>query len=130
MNIEIQANSIPTNKDVHHFVRCRAYHALNGLRDQIGLVSVFVDNANESIDGKQVRCLVLIRTNALPDVAVEHSAANLYIAIHRAVNDAGWALANSLGRQQSDLLHQQIGIIDGKHSASNMYDYIEPDRAA
>lgn len=130
MNIDIQANSIPKNKDVHHFVKCRADLALNGLRDQIGLVSVFVDNAKESGAGDEMRCLVLIRPNAHPDVVVENTDANLYAAIHRAVDDASWTLADSLARQHSDLLQRQIDMIDGKHPVSNMYEYSEPDRAA
>jgi ribosome-associated translation inhibitor RaiA len=130
MNIEVQANSIPTNKDVHRFVNWRSDLALNPFRDQIGQVSVFVDNTSESAKGKEMCCRVVIRPNAHPDVVVENTDANLYVAIHKAVDYAGWALASSLVRQQSDLLHQQIGMIDGKHSASNMYDYIASDRAA
>lgn len=130
MNIEIQVNGIPAHKDVHYFVKCRTDLALNGLRDQIGLVSVFISNANESGDGKQKRCLVLIRPIAHPDVQVEFTDANLYVAIHRAVDDAGWCLASSLVRQQSDLLQRQFNMIDGKHPDSNMCEYIEANRAA
>ena len=130
MNIEIQTNSIPKTKDVHHFVKCRTDLALKGLRDQIVLTSVFVDNGNECANGDKKRCMVLIRPIAHPDVLVEYTDANLYVAIHRAVDDAGWCLASSLVRQQSDLLHQQLDMIDGKYPESKMYKTVEPDRAA
>ena len=130
MNIEIQTNSIAKAKDVHHFVKCRTDLALNGLRDQIVLTSVFVDNDNECVDGDKKRCMVLIRPIAHPDVLVEYTDANLYVAIHRAVDDAGWCLASSLVRQQGDLLHRQLDIIDGNYTESERYKYVEPDRAA
>ena len=130
MNIEIQANGIPVPKNVHHFVRSRTDLALRGLSDQIGLVSVFINNANEPGGANQKRCLVLIRPIAHPDVQVEFTDVNLYVAIHRAVDDAGWCLASSLVRQQCDLLQRQLNMIEGKHPDANMYEYIEADRAA
>ena len=46
MNIEIQANGFPSSKDVSRFARCRVSLALDALRDQIGLVGVFVDSTD------------------------------------------------------------------------------------
>ena len=129
MNIEIQANGIPPSKDVQHFVRCRADLALRALRDQIGLVSVFV-SAGEFDDGNDIRCLVLIKLSSHPDVVVESTDANLYIAIHRAVDDAGWTLARNLMRQQNSLMHRQFEMIGGQRPQSKARDLVETDRAA
>ena len=109
MNIDIQANGIPSHKDVHRFVACRADLALGSMRDQVGLVSVFVDAEDER---KETRCRVLIRPSAQPDIVVEGSNANLYAAIHHTLDDAGWSLAGTLMRQQSDFINRQFELID------------------
>lgn len=117
MNIEIQARGIPSNKDVHNFIRRRADLALNALRDQIGLASVFVDGANVSDKVGDIRCLVLIRLGTHPDVEVESTHANLYTAIYRAVDDAGWTLARTLMHQQAGLLNRQFKMIGNGYQA-------------
>jgi len=82
MNIEIQARGIPSNKDVHNFIRRRADLALNALRDQIGLVSVFVDGANVSDKVGDIRCLVLIRLGTHP---MWRSKVRMLICIPRSI---------------------------------------------
>ena len=109
MNIDIQANGIPAHKDVHRFVACRADLALGAMRDQFGLVSVFIDETDE---GKDTRCRVLIRSSAQPDILIEGSNANLYAAIHHTLDDAGWTLAGSLVQQQTDFISRQFELID------------------
>jgi hypothetical protein len=118
MKLEIQANGNTPLKDLRHFVRYRAGIALKAMGDQAGLVSVFVDDVGESDDGEGIRCLVLIRSGTLADIVVENIDANPYIAIHRAVDDAGWSLARSLARQQSGLLHRQLQLIEGRRPDS------------
>ena len=125
MKIEIQADGTPARKDLQHFVKCRADLALKVLQDQISLVSVFVDDTGEGI-----RCLVLIRSSTQTDVLIESHDANLYVAIHRAVYDAGWTLAHSLMRQQSNLLQRQFEIIEGHRPQSWPGAFVESDRAA
>ncbi len=115
MNIDIQANGIPAHKDVHRFVACRTDLALGSMRDQVGLVSVFVDEAGED---SETRCRVLIRPSAQPDIIVEGRNANLYAAIHHTLDDAGWTLADSLMRQQSDFIQQQFELIDDQFTRS------------
>ena len=114
MNIEIKADGISSQKDVHRLVEGRAGLALHGMRDQIGLVSVVVGNDGKPSVGGKIRCLVLIRLSAHPDVVVESSDTSLDAAIHRAVDDAGWSLADSLQRQQRELLQLQAAIIDSE----------------
>ena len=83
MKIDIQANGIPAYKDVDHFVTCRAHLAFGSMRDQVSLVSVFVDRIGKD---NEIRCLVLIRPSAQPDIIVEGSNANLYVAIHQTLD--------------------------------------------
>jgi len=102
---------------VHNFIGCRTGIALNALREQIDLVSVFVDDSNESGQVRDIRCLVLIRLGTHPDVEVESTHTNLYTAIYRALDDAGWTLARMLMHQQAGLLNRQFKMIDDRYQA-------------
>lgn len=115
MNIDIQANGIPADKDVLHFITCRAELALGAMHDQLGLVGVVIDGTG---DGNEIRCRVLIRPRMQTDIVVEGSDANLYVAIHRALDDAGWTLAASLLRQQSEFMHRQFKLIEDRVAQS------------
>ena len=130
MNIVVQANGIAPGKDVTHFVRCRAELALYPLGEQIRLVSVFVDQAENDADGDRIRCLVLVRPGVHPDIEVETTSNNLYVAIHRAVDEAAWTLAGSLTRQQGSLVSRQVGIIDGWNARQGKHTGLEPNQAA
>jgi hypothetical protein len=127
MNIDIQANGLAADEEIHHFVSCRADLALGAMRDQVGLVSVFADRTG---DANEVRCLVLIRPFAQPDIVVEASSANLYLAVHRALDDAAWTLAQTLMRQQSGLMHRQIELIESQAGQSEAIDLARPRSAA
>ena len=130
MNIVVQSSGIAPGKDVLHFVRCRAELALNPLRDQIGLVSVFAEQVEDAADDDRIRCLVLVRSGTHPDVQVETTSSNLYVAIHRAVDDAAWKLARSLMRRQGDLISRQARIISQWNATHAVSVGHEPDRAA
>lgn len=130
MNIEILASRFPSSKDVNRLARCRAHLALDALRDQVGLVSVFVDTADEAGEGRQVRCLVLVKLVVYPDVVVERLNSNLYLAIHEAVDAAGWTLAQNLAQAQRELLEQQLQLISDRQPVPGAGMRVEPDRAA
>lgn len=129
MDIEIKADGIPSEKEVQRLVEGRAGLALHGMRDQIGLVSVVVGSDGKPGGGK-IRCLVLIRLSAHPDVVVESSDISLDAAIHRAVDDAGWSLADSLQRQQRELLQLQAAIIDNERPPMGEQDSVSREQAA
>ena len=130
MNIEIQAESIPAEKDVQRFVRNRARLALSPLDDRINLVSVIVDEVDEPGDNSEMHCRVLIRSGMQPDIIVEGSDPNLYSAIHRTMDDAGWTLAGNLMRHQSSLLNRQFKMIEDRSPETGPTDYLESGRAA
>jgi hypothetical protein len=130
MNIDISANGIPSRSNLQHFVRCRADIALWALRDQTGAVSVHVDGAGELHDGDGTRCRVIVRSSLLPDVIVEHTDANLYVAVHKALDEAGWKSARGLVRQQNRLLQRQSELVAGRRPPANAGDFVEAGRAA
>ena len=130
VNIEIKVNGVEPGKDVERFVQCRSELALQGMRDEIVMVSVVVDHNGEVGDGREIRCLVLVRLIGQPDVAVEIADSNLYTAIHKAVDDAGWCVAGSLVRRQRELLQQQVEMIDGDRFVLPSEQRIRSEQAA
>ena len=108
MNVELYARGELENEELERFVNCRAELALRPLRDRFDSVSVFVRRRGASETGKDIRCLVVIRSGTRADVVVERSSTNLYVAIHLAIDEAGWALAQSCAHQQDELLNRQI----------------------
>lgn len=117
MNIDIQANAIPAHKDVHHFVACRVDLALGGMRDQLALVSVIIDGCG---DGDEVRCLVVIRPYAQPDIICEGSHANVYVAVHQTLDEAGWTAARKLASQQNAFMDRQFELLGDQVDSSAM----------
>ena len=134
MNIEVSANGIPADSNLQHFVRYRADLALWALRDRTGAVSVHVDHAGEfhdgDGDGDGTRCRVIVRTSTLADVVAEHTDANLYVAVHKALDEAGRKSARGLVRQQGRLLQRQSELIVGRHPPAKAGDVVEAGRAA
>jgi hypothetical protein len=130
VNIEIKVNGEQPSKDVERFVRCRSELALQGMRDEIVMVSVAVDHNGEYGGDREISCLVLVRLIGHPDVGVEIADANLYTAIHRALDDAGWCVAGNLVRRQRELLQQQVEMIDGDRSVLPSEQRIRSERAA
>ncbi len=114
MNIEVRSKGIPVDKDVPHFVKCRSYLAFTGLEDQIGLVSVFVSRTGAAGGGSEIRCMALVRLHGQREVVIEGAHANLYVAIHQTLDEAGWATAKTLMRRQSGLIQQQLALIESQ----------------
>ena len=113
MKLELQTQGTLVREDVERFAGCRAELALAPLRDRIDSVEAFVDRRDDVARDEAIRCLVLVKSGTRPDVIVERVHRNLYMAIHLAFDEAGWALADSCAREQNDYLDQQIEALYG-----------------
>lgn len=117
MDIELKVDGAAAVRELQHFAEFRADYALGAMRDQIGLISSSVDGVGETDD--EIRCRVTIRRTAQPDLTVEGTHGNPYVAIHQALDEAGWSLARGLMHQHSGMLQRQIELIgDGLRKAS------------
>jgi len=130
VNIEVKANQRSLDQNLHHFVTYRADLALSALGDQIDLVSVVVDGTDEAGGESGHRCQVMVKSSLHPDVIVEDSHVNPYVAIHRAVDDAGWTVAGNVVSQQRSLIHRQYEVIESQRSNPGLAEHFGPDRAA
>ena len=111
MKIEVQASGLSCDQDLQHFVKLRTDHALYALRDQIGAINVFIDGTDSTEHQDQIRCLVVINLRTEPDLLVEHRHSNVYIAIHQAIDEAGWKLAEALSSRQLRLIDKQMRLL-------------------
>ena len=108
MNLELYVENLNPDDDLERFVRCRAELALRPLRDRFDSASVFVRRRDDARPGAAVRCLVVVRSGTRADLVVERFDGNVYVAIHRAIDEAGWALADSCAREQDGFLERQL----------------------
>ena len=123
MKIEIQAEGVNASAGLRRFVRRRIDFAFGTRRAQVSRILVRVADS-PAVNGSQGKlCLVQVGMPDIPDVVVENREPNLYVAIHRAIDRAGWTVARSLERQ---LRRARARMIIETHPTERR----EPDRAA
>lgn len=98
MKIDIRADSAPADADLEHFVRSRVNFALGNRRDRVAAVSVYLF-ALEAGESAEKYCLVRVSLTRQPELEVEVFDSNIYVAIHRAVDRAGWEVSRRLTRE-------------------------------
>ncbi len=123
MKIEIQCDGITATRELREFVRRRVHYALSSRRDQVESVRVRLTEVGEVRDGKNTSCRVQVCLSNQHKVSAEVMDADLRIAIHRAVDRAGWTAARRLQRER--LKTSSTLIIEHHLSGGH-----EPDRAA
>ncbi len=123
MNIDIQTSGISASAGLRRFVRRRVDFAFSTRSDQIVRILVRLADVNGPRGGDDKSCLVQVRIPGQPDVIVENVESNLYVAIHRAIDRAGWTTARKLERQRR---RARARLIIEQHAAERR----EPDRAA
>ena len=123
MNIDIQTSGLSASPGLRRFVRRRVDFAFSTRSDQIGRILVRLADVNGPRGGDDKSCLVQVRMPGQPDVIVENIESNLYVAIHRAIDRAGWTTARKLERQRRKA---RARLVIEQHVA----DRREPNRAA
>ena len=123
MNIDIQTSGVTASAGLRRFVRRRVDFAFSTRSDQIGRIMVRLSDVNGPRGGDDKSCLVQVRMPGQPDVVIENIESNLYVAIHRAIDRAGWTAARKLERQRRKA---RARLVIEQHVA----DRREPDRAA
>ena len=123
MKIEIQSNGITASDDLRDYVKRRVNYALSSRRDQIDTVRVRLAELGESRDGKNQSCRVQVNLPNRQRVTAEVLDSSVYVAVHRAVDRAGWTASRWLQREQ---LRASSALMIEHHMSSQR----EPDRAA
>ncbi len=102
MQMDIQCRGFELTDGLRDYARKRLAYSLSHGDAHIGRVIVRLSDINGPRGGEDKRCHVEVRLKGLPEVVIEDTQADLYVAIDRAVERAGRTLARRLARSQRE----------------------------
>ncbi len=123
MKIELQTDGFEPGAELENFVRSCASFELGTFRSRIETVRVLLDSIKLAPGGQNISCVVQVDFTERDSVVSEAIDSNHYVAIHWALEHAGWEISC---RQQ----HQQDSGGDMPIAVSAMADHGETARAA
>lgn len=101
MQIDIITNSFSLTNALQNHAKRRLSYALNCRGDHIQRVVMRLSDVNGPRGGKDKRCHLHIKLAGLPDVVIQDTASDLYVAINRATDRAGRTVRRKINRQQT-----------------------------
>jgi putative sigma-54 modulation protein len=107
MLIDIQSRNFSLTNALRSHAERRLRFALTCCDDQIQRIVMRLSDINGPRGGSDKRCHLQLVLSGLPDVVIEDTEADLYVAIDRATDRAGRTLIRKIGRQKS-LLKQGL----------------------
>ena len=108
MNIELESSDIEIHEDLRRFVRRSIDFALSTRAQHIESVLVHLSGSVAAGDFGDKSCRVQVRLNEIADVFVEARDSDLHVAIHRAVDRAGWTVARRLLRRHHNAVASML----------------------
>jgi ribosome-associated translation inhibitor RaiA len=116
MQIDIQARQFSLTNALRNHAKRRLRFALACCDDRIKQVVMRLSDINGPRGGADKRCHLQVILTGLPDVVVEDTEADLYIAINRATDRAGRTVGRRLARQRdmarASGLHDTVAITE------------------
>lgn len=100
MQMDIQCRSFDLTDGLRDYVKKRLAYSLNCGDGHIVRVIVRLSDINGPRGGEDKRCHLELRLKGLPEVVIEDTESDLYVAIDRAAERAGRALVRCLARQR------------------------------
>lgn len=100
MQMDVQSQGFPLTDGLRDYLMKRLAYGLNHGDESITRVTVRLSDINGPRGGADKRCFIEVRLKAAPAVVIEDTEADLYVAIDRAAERAGRALARRLARQR------------------------------
>jgi ribosomal subunit interface protein len=105
MQLDIQARSFSLTTALQNYAEMRLRSSLTCFSENIQQVDMRLSDINGPRGGSDKRCQVRIILAGLPDVVVEDTQADLYLAINRSVERAGRTVRRRLNRSRN--MHRQ-----------------------
>jgi len=118
MQITIQARNFSLTRALRRHAERRLRFALTSFDHHIRRVIMRLSDINGPRGGADKRCHLQIMLAGLPDVVIEDTEADLYVAIDRATDRAGRTVVRKTERQQTLLRHGGASIADDAHLAN------------
>jgi len=101
MQIDIQARHFTLTNALRSHIEHRIRLALTCCDDHIQRVMVRLSDINGPRGGVDKHCHIQIVLAGLPDIVIEDTEADMYVAINRASDRAGRTLVRKINRQQT-----------------------------
>ena len=101
MQIDIQARDFSLTSALRSHAERRLRFALSCCDDHIQRIVMRLSDINGPRGGADKRCHLQVVLKGLPDVVIEDTEADLYVAIDRATDRAGRTVVRKIDRQQT-----------------------------
>ncbi len=101
MQIDIQARHFTLTEALRSHAENRLRLALTCCGDHIQRIVMRLSDINGPRGGSDKRCHLQVVLAGIPDVVIEDTEANMYVAINRAADRAGRTLIRKVNRQQT-----------------------------
>ncbi len=118
MQIDIKTHNFPLTDALRSHAERRLRFALTYCDDHIQRVVMRLSDINGPRGGADKRCRLQVVLDGLPDVVVEDTEADLYVAIDRAADRAGRTLVRKIDRRKA-LLDQDRRLFVDAHQPVN-----------
>lgn len=102
MQIEIQAVDFALTEGLRAHLQYRLNFALWRFQDRIARVAVRLSDVNGPRGGVDKVCRLRVRLHGMPDVVIEDTEADLYMAISRAADRAGRTMGRQMERVRGE----------------------------
>ena len=100
MQIAIQTNAFEITEGLRVHVERRIRFAFDWADLVVNKVAVRLSDLNGPRGGEDKRCVIQVAVSGAPDVVIEDTQSDLYVAIDRAADRAGRSLARKVERQR------------------------------
>ena len=100
MQIAIQTNGFEITEGLRVHVERRIRFAFDWADLVVNKVAVRLSDLNGPRGGEDKRCVIQVAVSGAPDVVIEDTQSDLYVAIDRAADRAGRSLARKVERQR------------------------------
>ena len=101
MRIEIQARKLSLSRKLRRQTETRIRAALTRFDERILRVSLWLSDVNGPKGGSDKNCQLQIVMPGKPDVVIDETRDNLYLAINRAIERAGQTVVRKLDRRRA-----------------------------
>jgi len=105
MLIEFDTKGFDAGSELHQLARCCAGYELGTFRKQVARVRIRVAAVPESRGGRDISCAVQVDFHDRDGIFTESVDSNPYVAIHWALERAGWTIAQ---QQKDEPLDQRL----------------------
>ncbi len=99
MDIQIESPQFPTTTALTSYLKRRLQDHLAFGTERIRQVEAHLSDVNGRRGGQDKRCRLIVRLNQAPEVVVESTDSDLYVAIRRSADRVGRAVKRSIGKR-------------------------------